>query len=547
MGFAADCLGCFEGDTCYCTDLGGADTHGHEAPWCFTRMSNDVEHGGLDALGCGIGCWPCLDYPNEIIAHAAELPLVAQPGWRFLLPGAQDARGMMHELLAHHPHLVQLQMEYHRAANHDNYTHECVDEEDVPCETWPWIEFGSGTPLNCEGAATGSPIQGYFGDGFFYYGTWPQEGDHLQCRRFPDEPLRSTTVMSPVGNTIFLTSASQGDGCGADWLIPGAGYVTASNCLSGFEHVHEGSEPELPSPLGTPYAAHSGAPLPCQHLFDHVAVVSANPAFLNRDGLDPHDVDLHNAILAKVRTPGIFEGIEFDRLDHEAREGGNRGLGRFSRGWDGTGYDITDSRLPVVRRYPASRTKWFNQPATVELVIVKVWFVLDLALPHTKTIIPESGTILFDRYDHIEPHCVARIHVWLGLRVTIDGSCEAVYTNDLSEWPAITPPGNELLIAQEPGQWRWPPAFVEWRGVLNNSSQPSLHGQGYPRQVGDEDFSIHGPYGEVLKSACTALGTWRVPGAPVEIDRNPLDPNQHWIGEICFNFTDVDEYSLCVA
>jgi len=462
----------------------------------------------------------------------------------------------MHELLAHQPHLVQQRMQWLRAANHDNYTHECVDEEDVPCETWPWVESGSGTPLKCGGVPVGSPIDGYFGEGYFYYGKWPQRDGQIQCRRFPDEPLRSTTVMSPAGNTIFLTSASQGDGCGADWLIPGAGYVTASNCLSGFEHVHTGSDPELPSPIHTPYAAHSGALPPCQHLFDRVSVVSNSTEFLAREDTDPHDVDLHNAILAKVRTPGMFAGIEFDQLDHEAREWGNHGLGRFSRTWDGTGYSrIFDSRLPLVRRYYASRDKWLRVSARAELVIVKVWFVLDLALPHTKTVIPEVGTVLFDRYEHIEPHCVVRIHVWLGLRVDFDPlgmkPPPVTYTDgNLARWPDIGPPGNEILLAQEPGQWQWPPAFVEWRGVLNNSSNPALHGgaphgQGFPKQVGGEDFSIHGPYDRSLKSACTALGTWTVPGAPVHLDHNSDNPNQHWVGEIGFNFTTTDAYGLC--
>lgn len=565
MAFLDECVGCQEGGVCYCTG-NGLDTYAHRLK-CYTRIEDDANYGGWDALGCSIGCWPCLDYPTEIIAHAAAGRLVGGGLPRFLLPGAQDARGMMHELVAHSPHLVQQMMEYHRAANHDNYGHECVDVDDVPCDPWPWVEFGSGTPtLWCRSTVgiviVGSPISGYFGDAFFYHGTWPQTFDELQCRRFPDEPLRSTTVRSRADNTIFLTSASQGgrdSGCGADWLIPGAGYVTSSSCRSGFEHVHEGSEPELPSPIHTPYASHSGAPPACQHLFDYVSVVSANPEFKNREGVDPHDVNLHNAILRKVRKPRTFERggghyTEFDRLDHEANtRRKNAGLGRFSRTWNGTGYDIMDSRLPIVRSYPNrySRTKWFNVPVTAQLVIVKVWFVLDMALPHTKTIYPDAGTVQFVRHDHIEPHCVVRIYVWLGLRVTIDENehgVEAVYTEGQSGiWPDITPEGNELLLAQKGTQWQWPPAFVEWRGVLNNASNPTLHGQDYPKRVGDDDESVYGPYGRTLKNACTALGTWYVPGTPVEIDRNPDDPNQHWIGEVGFNFTNTDNYRMCVA
>ncbi|MCK4624063.1 MAG: hypothetical protein KAV00_02045 [Phycisphaerae bacterium] len=450
---------------------------------------------------------------------------------------------MMHELVAHSPHLVQPMMEYHRAAVHDNFGLECVDEADVPCTAWPWIEW-SGDGNTCGLVVIGGAIRGFFGEGFFYHGTWPQEDEQLQCRKFYHNALRSTTVMSRGSNTIFLTSATQGDGCGADWLVPGAGHVVKSDCGAGFSHVND-DVPGEDSPEGYAYARWIlGDGDGCARLFDHVSVVSANPEFKNREGVDPHDVDLHNAILAKVRTPGTFEGIEFDRLDHEAREGGNPGLGRFSRTWDGTGYTdgIMDPRLPVVRTYPASRTKWFAQPVAAELVIVKVWFILDLALPHTKTIITGG------RRDFIEPHCVARIHVWLGLRATIDGDNPDVYVDytNSPHWPDITPDGNELLLAQEPGKWEWPPAFVEWRGVLNNASNPTLHNQDYPQQVG-EDNEVDRLWGRMLKSACTALGTWRVPGAPVQMDHNPDDPNQHWIGEICFNFTDSDEYRLCVA
>ena len=554
MAFLDQCLGCEEGTECYCTG-NGADTMGNVD--CWTRMKNTDGYGGLNAIGCGIGCKICFDYPTEIITHAATSRLAAQPGFRFLLPGAQDARGMMHEQLADWPHLVQPMMRYYRAANHDNYTHECVDEDDVPCDTWPWMEHALGEPAVCDSGAgsvgIGGAVRGYFGEGTFYHGKWPQDGARIQCRRFPDDALRSVTVMSQGANTIFLTSATQGDGCGADWLIPGAGYVTASNCDSGFEHVHTGSTPELPSPRGTTYASNSGATPPCQHLFDHVAVVSNDATFANREGLDSHDVDLHNEILLKALERGLFEHVEFDRLDHEATRTKNSGLGRFSRSWDGTGLDITDPRLPVVRSYPArfSHTKWFGVPVTAQLVIVKVWMILDLALPHTKITMP-TDVGPFGRNDFIEPHCVARINVWLGLRVAVDENehgVQAVYTDGQSGiWPDITPKGNELLLRQKtPNQWQWPPAFVEWRGALNDFSQPSLGDQGYPNQVGDEDFNIKGPYGRSLKEACTALETWRVPGAAVQLDRNPENPNQHWTGGIYFTFKNSDDYRMCEA
>jgi len=551
MAFLDECIGCHEGGVCYCTGDGGDTQHQWD---CHTRIRTLDDYGNDlgDMAGCAVGCKPCKDYPGDVLrAAASSRPRVSggEHQRRFLLPDAQDARGVMHELRAHYPHLVQQRMRWLRAANHDNFSRECVDADDLPCVPWPWLanEYGHGTPLECEGGVSvGDMIAGYFGEGFFYQGMWPPG---IQCRRFPDDALNPVYAISPAKNTIFLTSASQGDACGADWLVPGAGWVVdVGNCDGRYARVHEGSDPPQDPPEG-PYARImcSGA---CGTLFDRVDITANDTSFVARDDVDPHDVDLHNAILAKVRTPGTFEGTAFDRLDHEARLGGNSKLGRFSRTWDATNLEgyvgITDPRLPVVRSYPESRTRWHDLPASVELVIVKAWIVLDLALPHTKKIFPQNHTTYDHYYNFVEPHCVTRIHVWLGLRVTVDANEHGVaadYSEHPYTWPDITPDGNDLLIAQEPGVWRRPPGFVEWRGVLNNFSLPSLEEQDYPRQVGGEGWI--NDYAPTLKNACTALGTWIVPGASVHLDSNPDEPRQHWGGGVSFTFTTTDDYLAC--
>ena len=64
-----DCGGCEYADTCYCEDQGGVATVGHRE--CYIWVRDDAEYGDLDALGCDVGCKPCLDYPDELQYHAA--------------------------------------------------------------------------------------------------------------------------------------------------------------------------------------------------------------------------------------------------------------------------------------------------------------------------------------------------------------------------------------------------------------------------------------------------------------------------------------------
>lgn len=548
-----NCSGCAEGGVCYCEDVGGDTTQQHNA--CWVRISDLAAHGGLVGLGCDVGCDPCYDQPGELLRSAASLP----PGGpspvapRFMESVSQDDRGKLHDLKSGHPRLVQQYGRYRRGACSQvgfGTLTECLGEEDTACSCWHGAAEMPGPDSTCDGVGIGGVVRGRVKDGILYKGGWPAE---LACRKFPEPAVDEVAVWSPTGNTIFIRSATEKDGCCADWLVPGAAYVEHSDCKSGYIHpwTDEG---------GTHHPGHAGqtyienVATAYENLFDKVAVGGSTAAFCSRTGVDTRDVAVRNAVLARILASQGFPDprrprvrIKFDLLDHEVSRSGNHHLGRYSRSWDGRTFDIADAHLPVVRRatFPASRTK-YGEPVTAELVITKVWVVMDLTLNHTMQYTSAQPGGWPTRFDFIEPHAVVRMMAWLGLRVTIDGDSEAVYTEgDCSRWPTLTRPHNGLLLAQEPGEYWQPPAYVEWCGVCDNHSEPTLADQGFPQVVGDSYFVHNTGYGPVLYEAATALGAWEVGARPVLRESQPDDAQQMWTGSVSFSFVGTPGYVIC--
>jgi len=538
-----NCSGCAEGGVCYCEDVGGDTTAQHNA--CWVRISDLAGHGVLAGVGCDVGCDPCYDTPDELLRSAASLVpggVSIQP--RFLSGVSQDAVGKLHDLKSGHPRLVQQYGRYRRAActevSAGGLVRECLGDDDMACTCWHGAaEFEGDTPT-CDGTPIGWPIHGRVKDGILYKGGWPPE---LACRKFPEPAVDVVDVTSRGGNTIFLRSATEKDGCCADWLVPGAAYVEDSDCPSGYIKEWEHDPVGHPGHYGETYIENVATGY--VDLFDKVAVSGSTAAFHYRDGVDSRDVAIRNAALSAITTSGTFEGTAFDLLDHEVSAMGNAHLGRYSRSWNGTTFDITDSRLPVVATFPESRTK-YGEPVTAELVITKVWVVMDLTLNHTMQYTSAQPGGYPTRFDFIEPHAVVRMMAWLGLRVTIDGDSEAVYTEgDCSRWPTLTRPHNGLRLASEPGEYWEPPAYVEWCGVCNNHSEPTLADQGFPRVVGDSYFVQNTGYGPVLYEAATALGAWEVGARPVLRESQPDDAQQMWTGSVSFSFVGTPGYVIC--
>jgi hypothetical protein len=405
------------------------------------------------------------------------------------------------------------------------------------------------------------------GDGLFFHGRWPPEYEGtsgtIQCRKFHDPTILTTDAFSQGGNTHFLRSSLTNRGwnegaCTVDWLVPGAGYVPNSVCLSAYAHGWV-------DPDGTIHDGHLGEMYmetvsnTCDGLFDQVAISFPDIEFLEVEDshIDPRVVSLQNAVveISKTQTLPLQDsgGVTFDRLDHQAASTrDNAFLGTYERSWDATTWEgepgtvIGDARLPVVGIYPASRTKYGWESVFAELVLVRVIVSMDLQLHHSKLTSPSGPFVDGNRSEFVAPHAVVRIRAWLGLRVQIEGESQATYTGSVARWPEISPAGNQVLLASEPGKFWAPPACIEWRGQLNDFSYPNLEDQGYPAEATDNLALLL--YGPACKTAATAAGTWRMPGTAVYRDRFENDPEAWkgpWGGEMTATFIGTPGYDGC--
>jgi len=409
-----------------------------------------------------------------------------------------------------------------------------------------------------QGIPVGNQVVGYYQEGFFFAGEWsPRMAERtMQCRRFYEGGTKDVEVWHPRDNTVFLRSSVYGgssgsrNGCVVDWLVAGGGFVENSVC-SGYAH---GWWTPGPAGMWIWHDGHAGekyissmAPS-ASAIFETVYITNNTASFRVGDSptIDPRVTAIQNHVLEMIRTPGMFQDVEFDRLDHECKLGQNNSvLGRYSRSWESD----NDEPGPTVATFECSRLKWGMVPFIATLFIAKVWFALDLQLYHQN----DFDTAHSRWRDFVAPHSVLRIQAWLGLRTSIDGPPPpddalyyAEYDGVAAHWPRIItvphPPdgwaipsdGNPMLLAQEPGQYFVPPAYVEWRGQLNDFSAPNLAGQGFPAEVD----AGHG-FDADFRTLKTALGSWSVPGAPSDLDANMGDRNQIWDGNVAFRLADV--------
>ncbi len=503
-----------------CPPVGGDTTAEHGE--CRIGFDDLADFGQRELGGCGMGCWACKDYPDEIIAHVQH-----EGGTRWLRPAPagsnRDAAGMLHDLRSGEAHPIGPRMIYERSPCYRQDGEECFGR--FPCRCWrggldvmePSVPGGPCSGGEQAGEAITSE---HFPDAFGYRGwDWPMHADQIECRRFQDlqasrvpaSPLLIAGMPAPV----FLRYSQFGVSCAPNGFIPCLAHPQnnpGNDCL-GFWKNH-------PTPFDYP-----GWPdhwLNDRSRFDELRLTENTARFEPSRLSSPMDhvgIELKNRALVHVRDTtfrdGSPNGVSFDRvdLDRSIYDGASQWHRSFNRDQDCAMLALPETLLGT---FPDCRLALAGDRITMNWHVLSV-AVTVLLVTQKYFLGQQQGSFVLDE---IEYHARAQIDIrtaWIG-PPTLD------HHEDCSRLP--TAPGDRIVYLDNGRPFR-PPQRIIWLGYLGRLGADPTNRQ-----------SIW--LGDTIEGHCDAVADGvsvnPVDGWPVLGVNTPGRPSGHYGGRLRLEF-----------
>ena len=465
----------YESSLDYCLSYGpDHGTRGHGG--CYTGIPDIVDHGQGNAMGCDVGCAPCMDNPLRFFRDA-NIP----DGKRWLraleIPTARDARGVIHDVRANERHPVGKAISLQSAPSWKNGGTECWGES--VCYAWPspnhfcWKEYDY---LPCQCADGEDLAEEISSDRLIpdtlSFGGYVLGGD-IYCRKFwqaNDRDLNLAAAeygipgfLAPIRRRSSTFDAEYGyAACVPNILTPCTGKVVGSECESGLDNLYGGGP--------THYMENEGV----RNSFNYLRLFYEDVR-IDREG---PEYEIANQALALMTTTtfsdGSQQGVNFDQLDHR-NDDGNGWVGFWSRGFNYPGEpQYYTNPEALVATFENCRLRAHGCEVVVKVYIARV-SVSVLLVPETLTDRPETS--LDPAVRHVEIDARARIDIDLFVYAQATGDCPVNISNTVdvrgSANTLPTADGDWIQYQTNNGVRFRPPLRVRWEGFLGGHSRPS--------------------------------------------------------------------------
>ena len=487
-------------------------------------MVPGAQTGGVNVVGCELGCAPCGDDPAVLQSSLG----VSSLGLRWARPGAMEpdqtftiaresrhADGSRRPLVSNTPvRLPKAQTFFQLAPCFNNFGREAFN-------TGPLGTQDVATICGC-GPTVCPPVDedpvflfaGLMNSCYVFSGVeWPPR--FFICTGIPGGNYGWAPITFPMapGNVGNVAMARVG-------RVEHADEVKASQaCTSQLLSLCRGNlEPggpctTYPDVPGGFY--NTGLNSGSRNAWSFCRIDELEPTFVkDPTGPDTYlaEVDAKNAVLAYLKADRDLGGsglLKFDQLDGSES---NNSLDFYDRGWPviSSPEDIPPfETLPRVTTFPGSHLEGSGEPLLAEYVITEAFIQMSIVLHRVESHDPLVGSTPAPSSEETLPLVRIRINVIMGMRVSFSEAGPNVLSRPWADPPDTIPltienrPGarfprvlpanaDRIVYIDDEGRTLRPPPLVVWEGHLGFFSDPPTRNRfsrWYEDQVGSTDIA----------------------------------------------------------